>query len=254
MNAEDEGFLRDILVSDSYNEVKNRTYIALDVPSTTQALAWIDTFGDIVDGYKVGLQLFHANGQKIIDSLLERGKRVFLDVKLHDIPNTVAGTLQVICDSPVEMVNVHALGGQRMLEAARNAVDGAHYHPLLIAVTLLTSISGDELFRLGFTNGCLAEVQRLTALSERSGMDGVVASAQELSMIRQVVQRKFETVIPGTRPHGANLNDQKRTMTPGEAMALGASRLVIGRAVLKADRPLAALKSIWDDMRAHIRA
>lgn len=252
MNDVSSLLIRDKLSADDYNTVRQMSYVALDVPNAEEAFRVVEFFDDVIDGYKVGLQLFHADGQKVVDSLLKKGKRVFLDVKLHDIPNTVAGALAAICDSPIEMVNVHALGGKRMMEAAREAVNAASYHPLLIAVTILTSISNDELAEVGISHAALSEVGRLAELAENCGMDGVVASAMELLTIKQVTKPGFETVIPGTRPKGGALHDQRRTLTPGEATQQGASRLVLGRAVLKAQEPLFALNEIWDDMRAHL--
>jgi orotidine-5'-phosphate decarboxylase len=244
--------IRDKLSADDYNSVRQMSYIALDVPNAEDAFRVVEYFDGIVDGYKVGLQLFHADGQKVVDSLLKKGKRVFLDVKLHDIPNTVAGALAAICDSPIEMVNVHALGGRRMMEAAREAVNAAFYHPLLIAVTILTSISDDELADVGISHTALSEVGRLSVLAESCSIDGVVASARELPTIKQLTKPGFETVIPGTRPKGGLLHDQRRTLTPGEAILQGASRLVLGRAVLQAEEPLLALNEIWDDMQVHL--
>ncbi len=244
--------LYNLLQSEIYCEVKQRTYLALDVPNGAEALSLVEQFGDIVDGYKVGLQLFHAAGHQVIDALLHKGKRVFLDVKLHDIPNTVAGALKAICDFPIEMVNVHTLGGLTMMQRAREAVDHAHYHPLLIGVTILTSMSHDDLLGVGIDSMPTSQVQRLAKLADDAMLDGIVASAQELDMIQKTIRRPFVTVIPGTRPKGSALHDQKRTMTPGEAIRLGASHLVLGRAVLKATNPLLALQEIWDDMRAQL--
>ncbi len=252
MSQDDVDVTRTLLLDDKYRSVRKMSYIALDVPSIDNALKWVEFFDDIVDGYKIGLQLFHAGGERIVDELLKREKRVFLDMKLHDIPNTVKGALRAICDSPIEMINVHALGGRRMMEAARSAVDDSPYHPLLIAVTILTSMSDGELTAVGIEKGALSEVEKLAVLAECSGMDGVVASAKELSSIRRVTASTFEIVVPGTRPVGAILHDQQRTLTPGEAVAQGASHLVLGRAVLQADRPLKALFEIWDDMRNNL--
>jgi orotidine-5'-phosphate decarboxylase len=236
------------LLGHPYDSVRQLSYLALDVPDEKHALRIVDKFAEIVDGYKIGLQLFHAGGSTVVDTLLKKGKRVFLDMKLLDIPNTVAGALRAICEMPIEMVNIHALGGKRIMEAARVAVDGAYYHPLLIAVTILTSMSEAELVAVGIGESPLLEVKRLAMLAENCGMDGVVASAKEIATIRQVAKPGFEVVVPGTRLKDQAVHDQRRTLTPGEAVAEGATRLVIGRAVMQAENPLQALNEIWDDM------
>lgn len=244
---------RDVIILDElssakYEEVRRRSYLALDVDDWGVASEWVETFGGAVTGYKVGLEMLHRAGIRAVENLVAMGKRVFLDVKLHDIPNTVAGALKAICEMPIEMVNVHATGGRKMMEAARAAVDGSRYQPLLIAVTILTSLSEDDMRDLGFAMGPKATVSQLAALTETCGLDGVVASAEEVSLIRRTTRVGFEIVVPGTRPHGAVRHDQTRTLTPSEAMRAGASRLVIGRAVTQAQDKLAALQAFWDDM------
>lgn len=235
------------LCDSRYDAARQQTYLALDVPSFEQAVAMLDMFGDAVDGYKVGLQLFHADGHRTLQELQERGKRVFLDVKLHDIPNTVAGALRSICEYGIEMVNVHALGGRKMLEAARNAVECAAKRPLLIGVTVLTSLSDDDLAELNVP-AAAAMAMHLARLAAACGLDGVVASALDTAAIRAWAPEPFEIVVPGTRPAWAAVNDQARSLAPGRAIAAGASRLVLGRAVTQAGNPLQALQEIWDEM------
>jgi len=250
----DKRDLRTTLADDLYDGVRRRSYIALDVPSREAAIRLVDTFGDAVDGYKVGLELFHAAGLSILDVLANAGKRVFLDVKLHDIPNTVASALKSICrHEGVEMVNVHALGGPKMLAAAREAVDRAAHKPLLIGVTVLTSMRPSDMAAVGLGDDAAASVARLTKLVADAGLDGVVASALELAEIVRVAPSGFVTVIPGTRPRGADVHDQVRVLTAGEAMAAGASHLVLGRAVTQVADPLRALQQIWEDMRVHLQ-
>jgi orotidine-5'-phosphate decarboxylase len=236
------------LCSAKYDEVRRRSYLALDVDDWAAASEWVETFGDAVTGYKVGLEMFHRAGIRAVEHLVKRGKRVFLDVKLHDIPNTVAGALRAICEMPIEMVNVHATGGRKMMEAARSAVNSSRHRPLLIAVTILTSLGEDDMRDVGFATGPKATVSRLAALAETCGLDGVVASAEEVSSIRDTVQDGFEIVVPGTRPQGAARHDQTRTLAPSEAMRAGASRLVIGRAVTQTQDKLTSLQAFWDDM------
>ena len=236
------------LHGDAFDNTRSHSYIALDVPDAAAALQIVDDFGDIVSGYKVGLQLFHAAGLPLLDALLTKGKRIFLDAKLHDIPNTVAGALRAIGELPIDLVNVHALGGRQMLVTAREAIDKATYHPRLVAVTMLTSMSQASLAEIGVPCSATQWVLKLAELAYASGLDGVVASAQELRDIYAVLPRTFATVVPGTRLQGAARHDQARSATPREAMAAGCTDLVIGRAVLQAADRFAALEATWLDM------
>lgn len=241
------------LCEPNYDWARQHTYVALDVPSWQHAKSLIRLLGDAVDGYKVGLQLFHADGPRTLEQLARAGKRVFLDVKLHDIPTTVAGALTAICATgTVEMVNVHAMGGVRMLTAARAAVKGSTSGtaPLVIAVTALTSMGAEDLDRVGFRHDPRTLVLNLAELAASCGLDGVVASAQEIAALRERHGTPFEIVVPGTRVRGADLHDQVRSLSPGEAVAAGASRLVLGRAVTGAADPLQALADIWDEVNA----
>lgn len=240
------------LLDAKYDLVRRKSYLALDVPTWEQAERLVSLFDEAIDGYKVGLQLFDADGLHVLDELKRRGKRVFLDVKLHDIPNTVAGALRALCQFELEMVNVHAAGGRKMLEQARGAVDTSpgSSRPLLIAVTVLTSLAQEDLDEMGLAITTEDLVVKLATLSAECGLDGVVASASELPAIRQRFVEPFEVVVPGTRLAGSELHDQMRSLSPGAALAAGASRLVLGRSVTAATNPLRALKAIWDDMCA----
>lgn len=239
----------DTLASTSFDDARRATYVALDVETESQALDIVEALSPAVDGYKVGLELFHRTGTRLLDQLLSRNLRIFLDMKLHDIPNTVAGALRAICQYPIEMVNVHALGGRKMLEAAREAVNKSPYQPLLTAVTLLTSLGEDDIEELGLVGDALSIVDRLTQLASSTGLDGVVCSAQELAQLATRVPTSFERVVPGTRLIGDSFHDQRRTRTPHEAIQLGATRLVLGRAVTRASNPLEALHAYWQEMR-----
>lgn len=241
--------LREALSSPVYDDIRAHSYIALDVPTWDAASAFVDGFGPAVTGYKVGLELFHGDGPRAISALVRLGKRIFLDVKLHDIPNTVAGALREIRDEGVEMVNVHAMGGRKMLTAAREALEGGKQRPQLIGVTVLTSLSDADLLDLGYDGkDAAALAESLTRLCVDAGLDGVVTSALELERLRTFTPAGFEFVVPGTRPAGAPLHDQARSLTPGAALAAGATHLVLGRAVTKAEQPVAALKQIWDEV------
>ncbi|WP_035452882.1 orotidine-5'-phosphate decarboxylase [Alicyclobacillus herbarius] len=237
------------LSSPVYDGVRARTYLALDVPNVEQARQWLARFGDVLYGYKVGLELFYAAGPAFLEELARLGKRVFLDVKLHDIPNTVAGALRSLCQYPLEMVNVHAAAGRRALEAARMAVDQSPFQPLLIGVTVLTSLDAPDLGEIGIDRPPEPLVMQLARLVKACGLDGVVASAREAAKLKMEFGPEFELVIPGTRPAFADKGDQQRTMSPGQALAAGATRLVMGRAVTKARNPELALLRIWDEMR-----
>lgn len=237
------------LLSESrFDSVRNRSYIALDVPSLHAATRLVEHFGTAVTGYKVGLELFHAAGYQMIEWLVGKQKRVFLDVKLHDIPTTVNRALRVICEFPIEVVNVHASGGSDMLAAAREAVDSASHHPTLIGVTVLTSLSTANLKEIGIDHSTDALVVKWSQLCQSSGLDGVVASALDVRAIRETCGPDFFTMVPGTRPKGAAQNDQQRSLTPQEAMKNGSTALVLGRAVTRAQNASLALYDIWEDM------
>jgi orotidine-5'-phosphate decarboxylase len=236
-----------------YDPVRRQTYIALDVPAWEEAARLVNLFGPAVDGYKVGMELYYAAGADAVRRLVDAGKRVFLDLKLHDIPNTVRGGLTSLTRLGVEMVNVHALGGRKALEAAREAAEAASRRPLVVAVTLLTSLSAADLTRAGVPCAPADLVESLTRLAVEAGLDGVVASAREIERVRQVAPAGFEIVVPGTRPVGASHDDQARSLTPGEAVMLGATRLVLGRAVTRAQgdmERLQALGRVWEEMLA----
>ena len=228
----------------------NRILVALDVPSAEAALSLADTLRGAVGGFKIGSQLFTAAGPDIVRKMVDRGDSVFLDLKFHDIPNTVAGAIQSSAHLGVWMVNVHAGGGRPMMEAARKAADerrppGRH-KPLVIAVTVLTSINAETLASVGVSASPLEQVVRLAELAKASGLDGVVASPLETAAIRKACGPDFVIVTPGIRGGSAAAakDDQQRTMSPAEAVAAGSSYLVIGRPITAAADPLAAAQAI----------
>ena len=228
----------------------NGILVALDVPTAGNALSLADTLRGAVGGFKIGSQLFTAAGPGIVRELVERGDRVFLDLKFHDIPNTVAGAVQSSADLGVWMVNVHASGGRAMMEAARKAADERRAlgrdKPLVIAVTVLTSLDAPTLSSVGVPTSPLEQVVRLAELSKASGLDGVVASPQETAAIRTACGPDFVIVTPGIRggSAAAGKDDQQRTMSPAEAVAAGSSYLVIGRPITGAGDPRAAALAI----------
>ncbi len=228
----------------------NRILVALDVPSASAALSLADTLRGAVGGFKIGSQLFTAAGPDIVRKMVDRGDSVFLDLKFHDIPNTVAGAIQSSADLGVWMVNVHASGGRPMMEAARKAADerrppGRH-KPLVIAVTVLTSLDAQTLASVGVSASPLEQVVRLAELAQASGLDGVVASPQETAAICKACGPSFVIVTPGIRGGSAAAakDDQQRTMSPAEAVAAGSSYLVVGRPITAAPDPREAARLI----------
>jgi orotidine-5'-phosphate decarboxylase len=225
----------------------SRIIVPLDVPSAEEAMELVDTLGDRADFYKIGLELYTRGGPPVARALVDRGKRVFLDLKLHDIPNTVAAAVRAASDLGVDLLTVHASGGPRMLEAAVQARTG---DLRLLAVTVLTSLSPDEVSTLWGREirSIREEVGRLALLARGAGVDGVVASALEASWIRGQVGDEFLIVTPGIRPAGADRGDQNRVATPAYAVGAGADYLVIGRPITRADDPAAALDAILKEI------
>lgn len=223
---------------------KNRIVVALDYSSAKEALNLAEQLDAKSCRLKVGKELFTREGPAIIEKLRNKGFEIFLDLKFHDIPNTTAAACAVAADLGVWMINVHALGGRRMMEAARNAVDKSGQQPLLIGVTILTSMAAGDLLEIGLTDQPANEVTRLAGLANDAGLDGLVCSAHEATAMRSRFGSDFILVTPGIRPTGSEKDDQRRTMTPIEALNAGASYLVIGRPISCADRPVDVLKSI----------
>jgi orotidine-5'-phosphate decarboxylase len=221
--------------------------VALDVASAKMALDIVEMLGDTAGFYKVGLELFTRVGPSFVDELRSRRKRVFLDLKLHDIPNTVSGAVAAACELGVDLLTVHVAGGPAMLTAARNAGRG---ETKLLGVTVLTSMLAEELaIAWGRPVGDVSsEVVRLAELVKRSGLDGVVASGADAAALRARFGSDLVLVIPGIRLPGTDRGDQRRVATPAEAARAGADYLVVGRAVTKAEDPLAALKAVLADI------
>lgn len=223
--------------------------VALDYPTIDQAMAMAKRLDPKLCRVKVGKELFTTAGPAILDQLHHLGFDVFLDLKFHDIPNTVAHAVAVAAKAGVWMVNVHASGGRRMMETSANALAQIHDHnTLLIAVTVLTSMDQSDLTEIGIDVTPEQQVQRLAKLAQSSGMDGVVCSAQESSMLSQTLGKDFVLVTPGIRPTGADQGDQKRIMTPAEAMAAGSHYLVMGRPITQAADPVAVLTQANNDL------
>lgn len=221
-----------------------RIIVALDYPDPKRALETVDRLDRALCRVKVGKELFTRAGPGLVEQLTGRGFEVFLDLKFHDIPHTVAAACAAAADLGVWMVNVHAQGGRRMLEAARESVERFSRRPRLIAVTVLTSLDDAELREIGFQDSAERLVERLAGLAAGTGLDGVVCSAREAAALRTRHGVGFTLVTPGIRPGEGVLDDQRRVMTPAEAVRGGSDYLVIGRPITGAADPVAALRAI----------
>lgn len=222
--------------------------VALDVPSREDALEFLEQFGDESLYVKIGMELFYAGGPDLVRDIKQKGHQVFLDLKLHDIPNTVYRAMKVLAGLGVDMVNVHAAGGTEMMRAAKKgleegAADGKR--PLLIAVTQLTSTTEDAMQEEQLIPVSLEEsVSQYASLAQTAGLDGVVCSAWEAKNIHEATSKDFVCVTPGIRPEGAEVGDQKRVATPQKARELGAGYIVVGRPITQAEDPVAAYRMI----------
>lgn len=231
-------------------EAERKVIVALDFPDGYEALALADRLRGTSCAVKVGKELFTREGPAICRALHGRGLRVFLDLKFHDIPNTVAAACRAAADLGVWMVNVHASGGREMLEAAREALGNAESRPLLVAVTVLTSLDAARLAEVGVNAPPAAQVERLARLSAAAGLDGVVCSPQEIALVKAACGPVFLTVTPGVRPAGSAHDDQQRIATPAAARAAGGDYLVIGRPITRAADPRLALDAIAAEIAA----
>ncbi len=222
-----------------------KVLVALDFASVQDAMAFVDRIDPSQCRLKVGKEMFTLFGPQFVKALADKGFEVFLDLKFHDIPNTVARAVTAAAELGVWMVNVHATGGSKMMAAAKAAL--APYGdraPKLIAVTVLTSMGEEELPELGVNRSGDEQVLALATLAKEAGLDGVVCSAREAAMLKANLGPSFQLVTPGIRPAGADLGDQRRVMTPAEAIAAGSDYLVIGRPITQSEDPLATLKAI----------
>lgn len=223
--------------------------VALDYASEAQALDLVDGLSPELCRLKVGKELFTSCGPVLVEKLQSRGFEIFLDLKFHDIPNTVAGAVRAAAQLGVWMVNVHASGGRRMMEAAVEALQAFDHKPKLIAVTVLTSMSDGDLRELGYTQAPEVRVSQLAELAATSGVDGVVCSARETVILRRERGENFCLVTPGIRLAGDAAGDQRRVVTPVQAVENGSDYLVIGRSITGADEPLAALERVHRELR-----
>lgn len=223
--------------------------VALDFPSQDPALALADQLDPAKCRLKVGKELFTRSGPDLVKALKSRGFDIFLDLKFHDIPNTTSAAVAAAAELGVWMVNVHASGGEKMMVACRERLEAfGNDRPLLIAVTVLTSMSDEDLAGIGITGSAEAHVSRLATLTKNSGLDGVVCSAQEAPRLKAEQGSDFQLITPGIRPLTTDKGDQQRIMTPTDALKAGSDYLVIGRPITQAPDPLAALEAIYAEV------
>jgi orotidine-5'-phosphate decarboxylase len=229
------------------NAMAERLIVALDTAEMTRAVAWERALAPHCGLFKLGLEFFLANGPEGVRAIT--GRPIFLDLKLHDIPNTVAGAVQSVLPLGPRMLTLHAAGGAAMIEAARRAAESAGANrPMLLAVTVLTSLDAASLAATGVNDEPASQVLRLARLALSAGADGLVCSPLEVAMLRQALGKQAKLVVPGIRPVGAASGDQARTMTPEEAVAAGADWIVVGRPITQAADPAAAARGIVSDM------
>lgn len=228
---------------------KERLIVALDVETLKEATDLIDALSSEVDIFKVGIAPFTSFGQEILEKLESCGKKCFLDLKVHDIPNTASNAALAAANKNVFMMNFHCLGGKKMLEAAAGAVkEKGKKAPILLGVTVLTSMSEDDLQELGITGRVEDKVIKLALLAKEAGLSGVVASGKEARLIKERLGKDFLVVTPGIRPEWSAKGDQKRVLTPKEAISEGADYIVVGRPIIKADDPALAARKIIEEM------
>jgi orotidine-5'-phosphate decarboxylase len=233
-------------------ESRSRLIVALDVPERRTALAAVKSLRGHVGYFKLGLELFVSEGPGLVEEIRGAGEKVFLDLKLHDIPNTVAGAVRAACRLGIEMLTLHASGGRAMLEAGRKAAEESATSPLVLAVTVLTSLSLADTRTLGIQETPEDWTRRLATVAQEAGIRGLVASPAELQSLRKKFGEGMQLVSPGIRPAGSATQDQARIATPSQAIHAGADFLVVGRPILQAADPAAAADNIVKEMETVI--
>ena len=227
---------------------KTELIVALDVDSVTQAEALVDEIGSDVLWYKIGKQLFTREGVAALKMLKSKGKKIFLDLKFHDIPNTVAQAVKSALSIGADMVNFHASGGSEMIRKTVEVNKAEHPDALLIAVTVLTSMDQEALAELGVSGSPAEVVERFAQLAKRNGAHGVVCSALEIDLVKNACGQEFKLIVPGIRPAGSSVDDQKRIMTPAQASEKGADYIVVGRPITKAEDKKAAAAAVLAEL------
>jgi orotidine-5'-phosphate decarboxylase len=234
----------------SPNDPRQKLIVALDVSTAAAAQKIVAAVGDSALTYKVGMQLYTAEGPRVVRDLVASGRQVFLDLKYHDIPNTVASAVSEAAKLGVSMLTVHASGGVKMLRAAADTARSVNPSLIVLGVTVLTSMSEDELAKIGVPGPLADEVIRLAALALANGCTGIVSSAREAPRLRNELGKDFAIVTPGVRPAGADHADQARVVTPAEAIAAGATHIVVGRPITEATDPVAAAREILEQINS----
>jgi orotidine-5'-phosphate decarboxylase len=230
---------------------QDRIIVALDFPNTAQALQMVNTLGDAVGFYKVGLQLFTAEGTSVVRELRGRGKKVFLDLKFHDIPNTVEGAVRSVAALGIDLLTIHASGGAAMMQAAVRAALAAEHPPTVLAVTVLTSMNAEDLRSINVAVEPRAQVLALARMAKAADCGGIVCSPEEAAEVRATLGQDMKIVVPGIRPAGSAIGDQSRIATPQQAIASGADYLVIGRPITAAADPQSAAEDIIRELSGH---
>ena len=234
-------------------DARSKLIVALDVPERAAALQAVDRLSGRVGYFKLGMEIFTREGPRLVEEIRDRGEKIFLDLKFHDIPNTVRGAVRSACRLGVQMLTVHASGGPAMLAAACEEAQAAASKPLVLAVTALTSLSPDDVQNLGVDGSVEQWVETLAGLAYGAGIRGIVASTRELPMLRRKFPGEMKLVIPGIRPAGSALQDQSRAATPAEAIRAGADFIVVGRPILQAPDPASAADAIVAEIhQAHL--
>ena len=234
---------------------RERLIVALDVSSAAAAQKIVAAVGDSASIYKVGMQLYTAEGPQVVRDLVTAGRKVFLDLKFHDIPNTVGSAVREAASLGVHMLTVHACGGSKMLQAATDAAArSGKQPPIVLAVTVLTSMDENDLSSVGVAGKVSDQVVRLARTAIHSGCQGIVASVQEASLLRKELGEKFVIVTPGIRPAGSAVGDQARVATPAEAMTAGATHIVVGRPITGSNDPASAAREVLAEMSDSISA
>ena len=228
--------------------MRNPIIVALDVPDAEAALNLARQLAPAVGAFKIGKELFVSAGPDVVRAIRDEGGAVFLDLKFHDIPNTVARAVAAAARLDVAMLTIHASGGRDMMVAAEAAAQEMDNPPLVLGVTVLTSMDGNDLSEIGLAEDPATQVERLAQLAAEAGLRGLVCSPREISTLRKVLPREVQLVTPGIRPKGSESDDQKRTLTPAEAITAGADWLVIGRPITAADDPRAAATEILESL------
>ncbi|HEX3585861.1 MAG TPA: orotidine-5'-phosphate decarboxylase [Candidatus Angelobacter sp.] len=237
--------LPEIMVSPASSRMRERLIVALDVSTAAEAQKLVQRMGDAAGIYKVGLQLFTAEGPAVVRDLVRSGKRIFLDLKLHDIPNTVAHAVKSAAELGVHMLTVHASGGAAMLRAATEAAAG---RVNILGVTVLTSLNDEDMQEIGVSDRVSDQVLRMASLARSAGCQGIVTSPREALVVRKSMGEGFAIVTPGVRPAGTETHDQQRTATPAQAIGNGASHIVVGRPITHAADPAQAAQAIISEM------